>query len=129
MTTSRSLPIQTVPGRFAVCRLGPDDPVPAWATVMGFCSITRTHDELSVVCQESVVPPDVRCGKGWRCLRVAGAIDFSAIGVLASLMAPLAQAGVSVFAVSTFDTDYLMVKENAFAAVCAALQEAGHAAD
>lgn len=129
VTPSRRLPLQTVPGRFAVCRLDLDDPIPAWATAKGFCSITRTQDELSVVCQEDVVPAGVRCEKGWRCLRVAGAIDFSAIGVLASLVAPLAQAGVSVFAVSTFDTDYLLVKEDAFAAACAALREAGHTVD
>ena len=71
----------------------------------------------------------MRSERGWRCLRVAGAIDFSAIGILASLVAPMAQAGVSVFAVSTFDTDYLLVKEDAFAATCAALSEAGHAVD
>jgi putative acetyltransferase len=128
-TPPRRLPLLTVPGRFAVCRLRPDDPVPAWATARVFCSITRTLDELSVVCPEDVVPPDVRSEKGWRCLRVAGTIDFSAIGVLASLVAPLAQAGVSVFAISSFDTDYLLVKEDAFAAACAALRDAGHPVD
>lgn len=74
---------------------------------------------------EEVVPPE----RGWRCLRAAGGIDFSATGVLASLVGPLAQAGMSVFAVSTFDTDYLMVKGRAFAAACATLRRAGHSAD
>jgi hypothetical protein len=127
MKPGKRLSLLTIPGRFTVCRLGPGDPVPAWITAKGFCSITRTEDELSVVCREDGVPPDVRCEKGWRCLRVAGAIDFSAVGVLASLAAPLAQSGISVFAVSTFDTDYLLVKEDAFAAACGALRQAGHA--
>jgi hypothetical protein len=126
---SPRLQLLTVPGRFAVCRLGPDDPVSAWATDKGFCSITRTQDELSVVCPEDVVPDAVRSERGWRCLRVVGPIPFLTVGILASLVAPLAQAGISVFAVSTFDTDYLLVKEETFAAACAALRQAGHTVD
>jgi hypothetical protein len=72
------------------------------------------------------VPADVRCESGWRCLRVNGVIDFSVVGVLASLTGPLAEAGVSVFAVSTFDTDYLLVKEVDFDRSCSALRLHGH---
>ena len=123
---ARSLRLLTLPGRFAVCRLAPDEPVPAWATKAPFFSISRSQDELSVVCPEDVVPSDVRSERGWHGLRAAGVIDFSAIGVLASLVSPLAQAGISVFAISTFDTDYLLVKEKDFPATCKALRKSGH---
>jgi hypothetical protein len=113
-------------GSFAVCRLAADAPVPAWATTGAFSSITRTPDELSIVCAEEAVPEGVQCERGWRCLRVAGAIAFSVVGVLAALAGPLAEAGVSLFAVSTFDTDYLLVKEQDLSAAQAALRRSGH---
>ena len=123
MPPSRTL--QALPGLSAVCRLPPDAPWPIWAKG-DFVTISRTVDELSVVCAAECVPADVRCERGWRCLRVAGVIDFSVVGVLSSLTAPLAEAGVSVFAVSTFDTDYLLVKEVDFGRACAALRVHGH---
>jgi hypothetical protein len=112
--------------RFAVCRLEKDSPIPAWAASNDFLSITRTADELSIVCLERAVPEGLRCERGWRCLRIAGALDFSAIGVVASLVLPLADAEISVFVVSTFDTDYLLVKENDLARATEALRAAGH---
>src|SRR5262245_27487947 len=114
-----------LPGTYAVCRLAADTPAPAWAAGE-FVSVTRTADELSVVCRADLVPEGVRCERGWRCLRVAGTLDFGMVGVLASLLAPLAAAGVSVFAVSTFDTDYLLVKETTLATAVEALRRAGH---
>jgi putative acetyltransferase len=113
-------------GAFAVCRLPNTSSLPPWAAAGGFFSMTRTADELSVVCAEAAVPEGVRCEHGWRCLRVAGTIDFSVVGVLAALTAALAGAGVSVFAISTFDTDYLLVKDNDLAAALAAFRRAGH---
>ncbi len=112
-------------GTFAVCRLDPDSPLPGWASGP-FVSVTRTADELSVVCLEEGVPDGVRCERGWRCLRVAGALDFALVGVLASLLGPLADAGVSAFAVSTFDTDYLLVKDGDYGRAVDALRRAGH---
>jgi hypothetical protein len=108
--TFQQLTLIVVDGIFAVCRLEPDVPIPSWATEDDFFSITRTAHELSIVCPQAAVPEGVKCEQGWRCLRVAGTIPFSVVGVLASLMAPLAEAGISVFAISTFDTDYLFVK-------------------
>jgi len=112
---------------YAICRLHHDAPIPAWASSGGFFSITRTADELSVVCPQSFVPDGVRCERDWRCLRVAGSMDFSMIGVVASLVTPLAKAGVSVFVISTFDTDYLLVKETDVERAMEALRGAGHA--
>jgi hypothetical protein len=113
-------------GTFAVCKLGGDASLPPWATAGNFFSITRTADELSVVCCQDAVPDGIQCERGWRCLRVVGTIPFSVVGVLASLTAPLAKAGISVFALSTFDTDYLLVKENDLAVALAVLRRQGH---
>lgn len=113
-------------GTFTICRLEGSAPIPPWAATGAFFSITRTADELSIVCGQDAVPEGVICERGWRCLRVAGAMPFSLVGVLASLTAPLADAGIGVFTISTFDSDYLLVKEDAFDKAVAALQRAGH---
>jgi hypothetical protein len=113
-------------GHFAVCRLDRGAAVPAWATAGTFSSITRTPDELSVVCAEAAVPEGVKCERGRRCLRVAGSVEFSVVGVLASMSVPLVEAGVSVFVVSTFDTDYLLVKDRDLQAALGALRYVGH---
>jgi hypothetical protein len=120
------LQLGVLPALFAVCRLGPEEPVPQWATAGDFSSFSRTADELSIVCREDVVPAGVRCQRGWRCLRVAGPLDFALVGVLASLLVPLAAAGISVFAVSTFDTDYLLIPDADLPRATEALQRAGH---
>jgi hypothetical protein len=121
-----ALTLQVLRDTFAVCRLAGEVPVPDWATAGTFFSVTRTADELSVVCPEGAVPEGVRCERGWLCLRVAGVIELSAVGVLAALAAPLAQAGISVFAVSTFDTDYLLVRAKDLGAALDSLRAAGH---
>jgi len=121
------LTLQELPGIFAVCRLGPDATVPAWAWQGPLVSVTRTMDELSIVCAEATVPPDgVQVERGWRAFRVAGRLDFALVGILARLTAPLAEAGVSVFALSTFDTDYLLVRAADVDRAAEALRAAGH---
>ncbi|HEX6291443.1 MAG TPA: ACT domain-containing protein [Herpetosiphonaceae bacterium] len=110
----------------AVCRLAHDAPLPDWALQSHFFSITRTPDELSIVCAQEVVPDGTTCERDWRCLKVAGPLDFALTGVLAALVLPLAQAGISIFAVSTFDTDYLLVKAAATERAIAVLVMAGH---
>jgi hypothetical protein len=112
---------------FGVCRLGPQEPWPVWAAGCSLLSMTRTGDELSVLCPQEAVPAGVRCEQGWRAFRVATTLDFSLLGVLASLLSPLAEAGVSVFVVSTFDTDYVLVKAENMAKAIAALEARGHA--
>jgi hypothetical protein len=122
-----SLRLAVLPGRLAVCRLPPEDAIPEWASAAGgFSSVTRTRDELSVVCAEAAVPEGIRSERGWRALVVAGPLDFGLIGVIASLAEPLARAGVPIFVLSTFDTDYLLVQEARLAEAGAALAAAGH---
>ena len=98
-----------VDGLYAVCRLDPADAIPTWAHG-AFVSITRTSHELSIVCDESRVPEEVQAARGWRCLRLEGPIPFETTGVAAAITAPLAAAKISVFLVSTYDTDYVLVR-------------------
>lgn len=121
------LELDLLEGTFAVCRLDADAALPGWVAGGPFVSVSRTADELSLVCLQGAVPEGVRCERGWRCLRVAGSLEFSLVGVLASLVAPLAKAGIPVLAVSTFDTDYLLVRETDLPGTVSALEEAGHA--
>jgi hypothetical protein len=112
-------------GRYAVARLDRDAAIPSWPRGE-LIAITRTPDELSIVCDDDAVPPDVRAERGWRCLAVAGPIAFEIVGVAAAITTALADAKISVFCMSTFDTDYVLVKEESFDRACAALRAAGH---
>jgi heme-degrading monooxygenase HmoA len=116
-----ALRLRLLPGRFAVCRLDPAARLP-----QDFWSVTRTEDELSVICVDDAVPQDAVAERGWRGLQVAGPLDFALTGVAAALTAPLAAAGVSVLPVATYDTDYLFVREATLARAVAALGAAGH---
>ena len=113
-------------GRFGVCRLGAAERVPEWVPNDGFCSVTRTREELSVVCDEVAIPSEVNCERGWRMLRVAGTQAFTLAGVLSSVLEPLATAEISIFAISTFNTDYVMVKAEDFERAVEMLAKAGH---
>ena len=113
--------LRVLPERYAICRLAADAPVPLF-----FFSVTRTADELSVVCLDAQAPEAAKTERGWRVLQVIGPLEFSLTGVLAAIAAPLAVAGVSIFSVSTFDTDYVLVKEENLAKAVDALRAAGH---
>ncbi len=97
--------------KLAICRLEKDAQIPDWALKHNFFSITRTDDELSIVCPESNVPEGIKAEKGWSVLKVKGPLDFELTGILSSLLVPLAENKISVFALSTYDTDYILVKE------------------
>ena len=118
--------LSILPDRLAVCRLAQSEATPGWATAKGFFSITRTAQELSIVCSEASVPPGVQIESGWRALKVEGPLDFALIGILAGLSSVLAQAGVSLFAISTYDTDYILVKEKDLEKAVEALARAGY---
>lgn len=113
-----------LPDMFNISRLPPDTKIPGWCTEGDLFSITRTTAELSVVCRQENVPPGIQTEPGWRCFEVQGPLDFSLTGILSSLSAALATAGVSLFAVSTFDTDYILVKDAD--AASRAFSAAGH---
>lgn len=123
---NRTLTLTTLDDRLAVCWLDPASEIPSWATAASLFSVTRTTDELSIVCPEEFVPAEVGCERGWRVFKLEGPFDFSLVGVLSSVAAPLAEAGVGIFAISTYDTDYVLVKENHLELAIAALRERGH---
>jgi hypothetical protein len=121
-----NLTLSVLPGRYAICRLSSEALIPDWAGPDDFLSITRTTDELSIVCSETTVPEGAKCDRGWRCLKVEGPLDLSLTGVLASLANPLAEARINIFAISTFDTDYLLVKEENLPRATEVLNQSGH---
>ena len=123
----RGLELHLLEGRYAVSKIERESSLlPDWAINDQFLSLTLTRDELSIVSPEENVPASARTEKGWRCIKVAGPLDFSLTGILASLVNPLAEKGISIFAVSTYDTDYLLIKEENLAKALDALAQSGH---
>ena len=124
------LTLSVLPDSLAICRLEREAGVPEWAgddiATGNFISITRTSDELSIVCNEQDVPSGVKADRGWRALKVEGPLDLSLTGVLASIAVPLAEAKINIFAISTFDTDYVLVKVDRVAEAIGVLRSAGH---
>jgi hypothetical protein len=123
---TRQFELTLFPERFAISRLAANAAIPDWATQGPFFSVSRTGDELSIVCELSRVPVGVQSQSGWRVFKVHGPFVLSEIGVLSALAAPLAEAKISLFAVSTFDTDYLLVASETLSAAISALERAGH---
>lgn len=103
--------LSILPDHLAVCQADPETPFPDWLPTEGFWSLTKTSNELSLVVGEVYVPEDWKAEKGWRCLKVIGPLDFSMVGVLSSLAKPLADVSISIFVISTYDTDYLLVRQ------------------
>lgn len=97
-------------GTFSICRLPPEEPFPGWVNENYFWSMTKTDTELSVVCYEKSVPSSVKAERDWKVIKVQGPLDFSLTGILASIAEPLSKAKISIFAISTFETDYILVK-------------------
>lgn len=114
-------------GLFGICRLGPEAELPGWASGGKFLTVSRTPLELSIVCDEAKIPKGVTAERGRRLLQVEGVLPFSLTGVLAAIAAPLAEAQISIFAVSTYDTDYLLVSETDLERAIPVLEAAGHA--
>jgi hypothetical protein len=125
----KPLRLRVLTGRLAVARLPGTAALPGWADGPGLVSITRREGELSIVCAEERVPAEVRAERGWRALEVQGPLDFQELGVMHGLTGPLAGAGVSVLAVSTYDTDVLVVREETLGRAVEALRAAGYVVD
>ena len=121
----KPLELRLLQERYAIARLDPSAAVPDWVEGEVSC-VARTPQELSIVCAQAAVPEAVRSNGDWRCLEVAGPLAFSEVGILASLSTSLAEAGVSLFVFSTFDTDYLLVQSNRLDPAIAAFEQAGH---
>src|SRR5271169_2495423 len=122
----RHFQLSILPEIFAIVGLSPSAGIPGWATQGSFFSVTRTPDELSIVVEETFVPPGVQSQGGWRVMKVHGPFVLAEVGVLASLAGPLAAAKISAFVVSTFDTDYVLVANENLAPAVSTLERAGH---
>lgn len=119
-------PLRVWPGRWAICRLRPDEAVPGWAAAPSSLSvIVRTAAELSIVAEEPLVPSEVSAERGFRVIEVVGPVPFDVTGLMASIAQPLADAGISLFPFATYDTDYVLVHETNLPAAIAALTTAG----
>ena len=121
-----SLTLTVLPDTLAVCQLPAGSALPAWATSGRFWALLGTDEELSVVCLATAVPAGVKQETGWRALRFEGPFDFALTGILAAVAAPLAEAAISIFALSTFNTDYVLVRQTQLEAAMACLKQAGH---
>lgn len=115
-----------MPGEYTIHRFGPKDTVPTDILAGSFFNICRTDEELSIVCADAISLDSARCDTGWSCVKVIGPLEFSMTGILAHLAGLLAQAGISIFALSTYDTDYILVKTGQLAPAVAALEAGGY---
>lgn len=120
------LTLSVLPEEFGICRLDGSAAIPAWVMGHPFYSIARTPEELSIVCPAASISGEIPAERGWRCLKVHGPLAFDQTGVLLTLAEPLAEEGISIFAVSTYDTDYLLVKGRELPKAIEALRLAGH---
>lgn len=118
--------LQPLAGTYAVCRLGPASPIPGWADGEGFVSISRSDDELSIVCRVERVPRDVKQDGSWACYKFVGPFAFDETGIVSSVIGPLSGAGIGIFVVSTFDGDHLLIKQADVAGAEAILTAVGH---
>jgi uncharacterized protein len=116
--------LQMSPQILAVCRLSPDSTLPNWISLDSnkFTSITLTKDELSIVCDQKLVPDHVKAEKNWRMLKIKGQLDFALVGILKRVISPLSENGISIYAISTYDTDYILIQEKQFAKAVEILQ-------
>lgn len=111
---------------FGICKLKPIEQIPSWATQGPLFSITKTEDELSIVCEQNFIAKETAdISLNWRCLKIKGPLDFSLTGILSSLLNPLADNKIGIFALSTFDTDYILIKEEKINAAIEVLKQAG----
>jgi hypothetical protein len=121
-----TLQLRALPGDYAVCKLDPAVAVPDWADGFGFVSVSRTPAELSIVCRAERVPEDVHAVRDWRCLEFIGPFAFDETGIAAAVLQPLAAAGIGILLISTFATDYLLVRAKDFETAKTALLRASH---
>lgn len=118
--------IKVLEENYVVCRLDNEEVVPKWVNSKKFTSITRTEDELSIVCEDKNIPQEMKVERTWRILKIEGPLDFSLIGILADISSILANEKISIFAISTFDTDYILVKEEDLEKSISTLMNNGH---
>jgi len=124
--TAIQLALVALPGQYGICRLKPNEPTPEWGLQGEFSAVTRTSEELSIVCAEAQIPADVLCERGWRLFKIDAVLDFSLVGIVAGISVVLAGANIGIFVLSTYNTDYVLVRQPDFLVAEAALRAAGY---
>jgi len=125
-STRPHLVLDVLPEPLAICRLAPEAPIPAWAATRPFSTVSRTTDELSIICPAAQVPAGVPASAGWQALKLRGPFDLTLVGILLAVAEPLAAAGVSIMPVATYDTDFVLVRREQLPRAIEALTRAGH---
>lgn len=118
--------LSALKGSFSICKLDPASDIPSWAWDGNFYSITRTTDELSIICDRRNIPENINCEHNWRVLVIEGPFEFEEIGILHSITKSLAEADLSLLTVSTYNTDYILIKEDHYDEATKSLERAGH---
>ena len=124
--TQRLLHLSLIKEKYGICTLPNSAPIPDWALNESLVSITSSEKELTIVCRQDIIPSQCKCDLDWRCFKVDGSFDLNQTGVISSLSSPLADAGISIYVISTYDTDYFMVKEENVEQAISVLSNSGH---
>ncbi len=124
--THRQLNLSLLKDKYAVCSLPATAPIPDWALKESLVSITRTEDELTIVCRQDLIPTQYKRDLNWRCFRIDGSFDLNQTGVISSISSPLTGAGISIYVISTYNTDYFLVQEDKLNQTISILSHSGH---
>ncbi len=122
----RQLQLSLLKDKYAICSLPNNAPIPDWASIQSLASITRTEKELTIVCRLEILPSQYQSGLKWRCFKIDGSFDLNQIGVISSISSPLADAGICIYIISTYDTDYFLIQEQNLKKTISTLSDIGH---
>jgi len=123
----RQLQLSLLKDKYGICTLPNNAPIPDWALTQSLASITRTEKELTIVCRREILPSQYQSDLNWRCFKIDGSFDLNQIGVISSISSPLADAGISIYVISTYDTDYFLIQEQDLEKTISVLSSSGHA--
>jgi uncharacterized protein len=122
----RQLQLSLLKDKYGICTLPSTAPIPGWATAQSLASITRTEKELTIVCRQKIIPSQYQSDLNWRCFKIDGSFDLNQVGVISSISSPLAAAGISIYVISTYDTDYFLIQEHNLEQTISVLSGSGH---
>ena len=122
----RQFQLSLLKDKYGICTLPNTAPIPDWALTQSLASITRTEKELTIVCRLEILPSQYQSDLNWRCFKIDGSFDLNQIGVISSISSPLADAGISIYVISTYDTDYFLIQEQNLEKTISVLSNSGH---
>jgi len=122
----RQLQLSLLKDKYGICTLPNNAPIPDWALTQSLASITRTEKELTIVCRREILPSQYQSDLNWRCFKIDGSFDLNQIGVISSISSTLADAGISIYVISTYDTDYFPIQQQDLEQTISVLSNSGH---